>query len=263
MIVSSVVSILTVVDLPAPFGPRKPNTSPASTRRSTPRTASIVAVGLDQPPRLDGGRAVGTISVRVHGHKTDQGAGTHRICLLQKCCRSSSALRHPRRAGEGVDRSNSGAAGCLRPGPTNRKDGRDAATASWSGVHRDVRAGVRRRRDRGDRGGEGRQPRGGVRVRPVAAGDGVRDRPGVGLPHQPGGHARAAREPADLAGGGGALLGGAGRRARSSRPGCCSRSSPRARPATTRTSRASAPTATARTRRVATRGARRSRRRSC
>jgi hypothetical protein len=37
---SSVVSIRTVVDLPAPFGPRNPNTSPASTRRSTPRTAS-------------------------------------------------------------------------------------------------------------------------------------------------------------------------------------------------------------------------------
>ena len=42
----SVVSILTVVDLPAPFGPRKPNTSPASTRRSTPRTASTVSERL-------------------------------------------------------------------------------------------------------------------------------------------------------------------------------------------------------------------------
>ena len=47
VIESSVVSIFTVVDLPAPFGPRKPNTSPASTVRSTPRTASIV-------PRLAG-----------------------------------------------------------------------------------------------------------------------------------------------------------------------------------------------------------------
>ena len=41
----SVVSIRTVVDLPAPFGPRNPNTSPAATSRSTPRTASTV------PPR--------------------------------------------------------------------------------------------------------------------------------------------------------------------------------------------------------------------
>ncbi len=38
---SSVVSIFTVVDLPAPFGPRKPKTSPDSTVRSTPRTASM------------------------------------------------------------------------------------------------------------------------------------------------------------------------------------------------------------------------------
>src|SRR5262245_27354642 len=43
---SSVVSIRTVVDLPAPFGPRKPNTWPASTRRSTPRTASTVSFRL-------------------------------------------------------------------------------------------------------------------------------------------------------------------------------------------------------------------------
>src|SRR5581483_1758668 len=41
----SVVSILTVVDFPAPFGPRKPNTSPAATSRSTPWTASTL------PPR--------------------------------------------------------------------------------------------------------------------------------------------------------------------------------------------------------------------
>jgi len=40
VIVSSVVSIRTVVDLPAPFGPRKPKTSPVRTARSTPRTAS-------------------------------------------------------------------------------------------------------------------------------------------------------------------------------------------------------------------------------
>src|SRR6202522_1262454 len=33
--------ILMVVDLPAPFGPRKPNVSPAATSKSMPRTASI------------------------------------------------------------------------------------------------------------------------------------------------------------------------------------------------------------------------------
>src|SRR2546429_4406767 len=32
--------ILIVVDLPAPFGPRKPNVSPAATSKSMPRTAS-------------------------------------------------------------------------------------------------------------------------------------------------------------------------------------------------------------------------------
>src|SRR5215510_14877151 len=33
--------ILIVVDLPAPFGPRKPKVSPAETSQSMPRTASI------------------------------------------------------------------------------------------------------------------------------------------------------------------------------------------------------------------------------
>src|SRR5947209_12594000 len=37
---ASVQSMLIVVVLPAPLGPRKPNTSPAATSKSTPRTAS-------------------------------------------------------------------------------------------------------------------------------------------------------------------------------------------------------------------------------
>ena len=37
---SSVVSIRSVVVLPAPFGPRKPTISPGSTAKSTPHTAS-------------------------------------------------------------------------------------------------------------------------------------------------------------------------------------------------------------------------------
>ena len=36
---SSVVSMWTVVDLPAPFGPRNPYTSPVATRMSMPSTA--------------------------------------------------------------------------------------------------------------------------------------------------------------------------------------------------------------------------------
>ena len=38
---TSVQSMLIVVDLPAPLGPRKPNVSPAATAKSMPRTASI------------------------------------------------------------------------------------------------------------------------------------------------------------------------------------------------------------------------------
>ena len=43
---SSVVSIRSVVVLPAPFGPRKPTISPSSTVRSTPRTACTVRLRL-------------------------------------------------------------------------------------------------------------------------------------------------------------------------------------------------------------------------
>ena len=39
---ASVQSILMVVDLPAPFGPRKPNTSPGATSKETPSTAVSV-----------------------------------------------------------------------------------------------------------------------------------------------------------------------------------------------------------------------------
>ena len=37
---TSVHNIPIVVDLPAPFGPRKPNVSPGATSKSTPRTAT-------------------------------------------------------------------------------------------------------------------------------------------------------------------------------------------------------------------------------
>src|SRR5512133_665606 len=41
--------MLIVVDLPAPFGPRNPKVSPASTRKSTPRTASISPNRFSRP----------------------------------------------------------------------------------------------------------------------------------------------------------------------------------------------------------------------
>ena len=53
---SSVASILSMVVLPAPLGPRTPNTSPRRTTRSTPSTARCSPKRLDQPVRLDGGR---------------------------------------------------------------------------------------------------------------------------------------------------------------------------------------------------------------
>src|SRR5438067_12189899 len=46
---ASVHKILMVVDLPAPFGPRKPNVSPGLTSRSMPRTASISSYRLVSP----------------------------------------------------------------------------------------------------------------------------------------------------------------------------------------------------------------------
>ena len=56
----------TVVDFPAPFGPRKPYTSPGSTRRSMPSTARgpflnsrtrpwVSIAASDMPPHYAGG----------------------------------------------------------------------------------------------------------------------------------------------------------------------------------------------------------------
>src|SRR5262245_15021591 len=73
---TSVHSILMVVDLPAPLGPRKPNTSPAATSKSTPRTASISPYRLANPAteitaasvtsRLPGAR-IGVVGTSVAG----------------------------------------------------------------------------------------------------------------------------------------------------------------------------------------------------
>src|SRR5207248_11088210 len=48
---SRVQRMLMVVDLPAPFGPRKPKISPARTLRSMPRTASTPPLNVLTSPR--------------------------------------------------------------------------------------------------------------------------------------------------------------------------------------------------------------------
>ena len=116
----------------------------------------------------------------------------------------------------------------------------------------------RRCRRGGDRRRADRQPRRRVRVRALAAGDGLRGRADLRLPHQPGGHARAARHQADRDQRGGPLLDRAGAR-RDRRRGRAADHRQVARPAaTTPASSGSAPTATATTRRAATGSAARS-----
>src|SRR5205814_552141 len=53
---ASVQSMLIVVDFPAPFGPRKPNTSPVATLKSTPRTASTSSKLFASPSTTMAGR---------------------------------------------------------------------------------------------------------------------------------------------------------------------------------------------------------------
>src|SRR3954466_3599535 len=60
--VISVQSMLIVVDLPAPLGPRKPNVSPLWTSRSIPRTASISPKRFPSPRALTAAVDVDNIS---------------------------------------------------------------------------------------------------------------------------------------------------------------------------------------------------------
>ena len=71
---SSVISILIVVVLPAPFGPSSPNSSPRSTANETPRTASTVE---RLAPDHAGRRPVGPPQfLRFdHGHGASIGRG--------------------------------------------------------------------------------------------------------------------------------------------------------------------------------------------
>ena len=121
--------------------------------------------------------------------------------------------------------------------------------------HRDVRPGVRRCGIGGDRRRGDREPRRRLRVRPVAAGDGLRDRPDLRLPHQPGRDARAAALQARSRPTRRSATGSRRSSAPSWRRSSCSSSSRRARAATTSPRRASARTATATTRRAASRWA--------
>src|SRR5665213_1162526 len=70
------VIIFIVVDLPAPFGPRKPSTSPLATLRSIPDTAAIGPKRLDNPSisimgaggQVTGGaRGLSGIDLRLQG----------------------------------------------------------------------------------------------------------------------------------------------------------------------------------------------------
>src|SRR5262245_34863236 len=70
--------MLSRVVLPAPFGPSRPNSSPASTRRETPRRASnrpnrletsmTSRTGIDMKKRL-WERAASGVGELVHGHE--------------------------------------------------------------------------------------------------------------------------------------------------------------------------------------------------
>src|SRR5882672_2334686 len=63
-----------VVDLPAPLGPRKPSTSPLSTRKSMPATAAIRPKFLVKP----------SISIMVDRAQTETGAKPAKRCSHKK-----------------------------------------------------------------------------------------------------------------------------------------------------------------------------------
>ena len=64
-----VVSIRTVVDLPAPFGPSTPRMRPAATSKSTPFTAiaELIALAAAATPLMRPPPPIGTITVSVAG----------------------------------------------------------------------------------------------------------------------------------------------------------------------------------------------------
>src|ERR1700722_1609063 len=72
---ASVHSILIVVDLPAPLGPRNPKVSPTGTSKSIPRTASISPYFLVRPATLIGGPR-GPVAARWAAGRPDPCADT-------------------------------------------------------------------------------------------------------------------------------------------------------------------------------------------
>src|SRR5215210_7282984 len=114
---SSVVSMWTVVDFPAPFGPRKPYTSPGSTRRSMPSTARgpflnsltrpcVSIAASDMPPTLRGGRcrSPGLIAdVGARARLVLRGSGLAR--QLRQVLDDAHAVHPPRPRGDVLSRA--------------------------------------------------------------------------------------------------------------------------------------------------------------
>src|SRR5215217_4085069 len=75
---ASVHSMLIVVVLPAPLGPRKPKTSPASTSKLTPRTASKSSNLLRSWSTSIMARIIPQLKVSIHSKLRDSGNGIAR-----------------------------------------------------------------------------------------------------------------------------------------------------------------------------------------
>src|ERR1700736_5379323 len=89
---ASVHSMLIVVVLPAPLGPRKPNTSPAATSKSTPRTASTSPNDFARPRTVIAATA-GAPSVEViPANGTDSGMSLLREDPIQGAARLCQQL---------------------------------------------------------------------------------------------------------------------------------------------------------------------------
>ena len=145
--------------------------------------------------------------MRVRGQRARLAAGEHGRVAAGRAVSPARRRLAPRVAGVRPSGANS-------TGMANRRAARR--------VPRHLRTGFRRSGLGGDRRRCDRHSRRGVRLRALAARDGIRDRPDLGLPHQPGRHRRAGALEADAIW---TRRSGTGSRrcsARSSRRCCCS-----------------------------------------